>query len=107
MKKKHEDCACAVRLRGLFQYRDTASNMTKKKRENLGVAQEVRGEVGLGTRGLSLCSPARASVGPAAARSRGQREEARETWLWERPGQERAREPPEVRGHDPELRGSR
>lgn len=64
--------------------------MTKKKRENLGVAQEVRGEVGFGPRGESLGSAAGVSVGPAAARSRGPREEARVTWLWERPRGERA-----------------
>ncbi|XP_032745081.1 coiled-coil domain-containing protein 167 [Rattus rattus] len=32
-----------MRLSGLVQHGDTASNMTKKKRENLGVAREIDG----------------------------------------------------------------
>ncbi|EGW12115.1 Transmembrane and coiled-coil domain-containing protein C6orf129-like [Cricetulus griseus] len=46
--------------------------MTKKKRENLGVAQEVRGAVGLGPRGPSPCSAAGGGGGrPGSCQSEG------------------------------------
>lgn len=60
---------------------DTASNMTKKKRENLCVAQEVRGEVRFGPCGCSPCSPGRGS--PRRLRG-GPEGGSGATWLWER-----------------------
>lgn len=60
----------------------TASNMTKKKRETLGVAQEVRGEVRFGHVVVRHVPPQRRG---SALRLLGEPEGGSgATWLWER-----------------------
>jgi hypothetical protein len=62
----------------------TASNMTKKKRENLGVAQEVRGRSRVRVTWLVTVFRRRGVDRPGGCDVEGQMEEARATWLWER-----------------------
>lgn len=69
MREKHEFCSCVVPPVGASNndWGIPASNMTKKKRENLGVALEVRGEL-RGGPSPSLSSPRSWVVCPPGCR---------------------------------------
>lgn len=55
--------------------------MTKKKRESLGVAREVRGEIGFGITWLVAVFRRRGIDRPGSCEVEDHREEARVTWL--------------------------